>query len=122
MKKLITLLITSIALTGCDKKTEYSCAELDFIGTWRDNGDPNKYLYVNNDCTMSLPYCESDISFTLPDNDNLSIVSIHTANLGAGCVQPQDLQCRMWKSGVLFTMVCDTDDANEIDFSYTKQL
>lgn len=102
MKKLFALGVLTLLLSACGKDSNsptpseptYSCQTLDAIGLWENTLDTSQTLTVSNSCTAYGNYCEHDLSFDLPDpNTGETILTVHSANLNAGCMQPGNYNC-----------------------------
>ena len=90
-----------------------SCSNLDERGTWYNSSSTTDTLVVSDNCTLTGSYCDHTMTFTLPDESTFeTIVTIHTANLNAGCMQPAVYDCEV---GIL------TDGRLGIDCGTTNQ-
>lgn len=99
MSKLLFSLIFALSLTACDdgSKTSSSptCDNFQFIGTWYNSSSTTDTLTINPGCTATTSYCEQELSFTFPDSNGLIQLTIHSANLNGGCMQPQTVTCEI---------------------------
>jgi hypothetical protein len=129
MKTIIALLIVLIS-AGCAQgggsspapqpttTTTPQIACSDFAGTYDNEFYFGETLDIDINCNFTDSICGYDASFTLPDENADSIVSVRNTDGTPGCMSSTDHQCVVAFNGDDLIVTCD--DAAHV-FSFDKR-
>lgn len=105
MRNALSFIILLVSLASCNGGGDsaaslttsgpvHSCSTLEAVGKWQDPINASRTLEIYDDCSAYQNYCNQNIDFALPNQDNgLTNLTINTANLNGGCQQPGSRVC-----------------------------
>jgi hypothetical protein len=109
--QLVFLILLALYFTGCSKKSDapptdaLSCATL--AGHYTRDLNPTDTLDIANNCTFTDSVCGYDASYTVPDAQGNTIISVVSTNGTPGCMSPTDHVCAFGSLGNQISIDCD---------------
>lgn len=123
MKKLIVLLVLSGAVSACSSSGSgarqvgaITCETLGGHYTW--DSDPSETLDIADNCTFTDSLCGYDASYTAPQDDGSTVITVNNTNGTPGCLSSTSHMCSIGYNGSKLAVECDGGALLEV---YSKQ-
>lgn len=97
-----------------------TCSTL--AGQYYDQFAPSDTLTISNSCTFTDSVCGYDASYTVPNSNGDTTITVNNTNGTPGCMSNTSHSCTMGFNGVQLAIDCtDSITGNNVSYLFIKQ-